>query len=96
MDALLQHHDVRLHHHLRHLGVAPGIIGWTMLTSMFTEIVDKTEWLKLMDFLFSHVFNQSLFVLVPVAGKDTVQTLYRVSTNSVLTQYYLCTVLTQY
>ena len=40
---------------------------------MFTEIMSKTEWLKLMDYLFTFVWRQSTFLLAPVAILRTIR-----------------------
>jgi len=34
---------------------------------MFTEVMSKAEWLKLMDYLFTFVWRQSTFLLAPIA-----------------------------
>ena len=47
--------------------MAPGFLGWTMLSSLFTEVLSRTNWLKLMDFLICHFDKIALILLAPVA-----------------------------
>jgi hypothetical protein len=67
INLLLQHHDVRLHRHLSSLGLSAGIIGWNMISSLFTEILGKEDWLKVMDYLITHIKRPSFFLLTPIA-----------------------------
>ena len=67
IDSILKLHDDNLHAHFRRLGVSVGLLGWEMLTSMFTEILGRNDWLQLMDYIFTYFGKSSLMVLAPVA-----------------------------
>ena len=66
-DILLRHHDGRLHTFLRKMNVSVGVVCWNMLSTLFTEVLSKSDWLILMDFLFSFVETPEYFYLVPIA-----------------------------
>jgi hypothetical protein len=74
IDSLLKLHDESLYSHLHRLGVAPGIIGWAMISSLFTEVLGREDWLKLMDFIFTYFEKSALVVTVPVAILRAVRT----------------------
>lgn len=67
IDTILALHDENLHSHMTLLGASPGLLGWSMITSLFTELLSKEDWLKLMDYLFSHISNSGLVILTVVA-----------------------------
>lgn len=67
IDTLLKYHDTKLYHHLKALKVSPGVLGWTMLSNMFTEILSRTNWLKLMDRLICTFDQISIILIAPVA-----------------------------
>ena len=56
LDALVYLHEPRLYsfmadnHH-----IAPGILGWTMLSTLFTEVLSRDVWHEVMDFLICHM-----------------------------------------
>lgn len=67
IDNLLKYHDSKLYTHLKKMSIAIGMLGWAMISSMFTEVLSKSDWLRLMDFLFTHYDKISLILLTPVA-----------------------------
>lgn len=67
LDNLLKYHDSKLHGHLKSLKVSPGVLGWAMVNSLFTEVLSRTNWLKLMDALFCHFDQIAIILLAPVA-----------------------------
>ena len=66
LDALLKYHDSKLYTHLKTLKVSPGIIAWAMLSNLFTEVLSRSNWLKLMDNLICHFDQISIILLAPV------------------------------
>lgn len=67
IDNLLKIHDAKLHTHLYKLNVSPGLIGWAMISSMFSEILNRQDWLRLFDFLFLNIEKASNIIITPVA-----------------------------
>jgi hypothetical protein len=67
LDALLQHHDEQLRTYFYKLDVAPGLIAWKMLSTLFSEILPKDSWLCVMDYLLVNIQDYSLFYIVPIA-----------------------------
>jgi hypothetical protein len=51
LSKILQQHDSRLYFHLINLGIVPGEVAWNLLSTIFTEFLSKSNWLKLMDFM---------------------------------------------
>ena len=66
-DGILKHSDARLHRHLKNLNIAPGVLCWGMLSTLFSEICNKEDWLRLMDFMFAHFSRTEFVLLAPVA-----------------------------
>ena len=66
-DNLMYHHDLRLRSYFRNTKVSVGVLCWNMLSTLFTEVLGKNDWLILMDFLFSYIETQEYFYLVPIA-----------------------------
>jgi hypothetical protein len=66
-DALLQMHEPSLHRHLRSIGMAPGIIAWRLLQTLFSEFLSKESWLRLMDYIVTHFETLEYSILIPVA-----------------------------
>ena len=66
MDALLRLHDPPLHAHLHSLGpaVSPGLISWSLLSSLFTHLLPRRAWLSFMDLLFAHIEHCALFLVL--------------------------------
>lgn len=67
LDTLLKYQDSKLHAHLKAIKVAPGVLGWAMMSNLFTEVLSRTNWLKLMDTLICHFDQISIILLAPVA-----------------------------
>ena len=70
LDALIKKAEPRLHNSLvTSYHVAPGLMGWIMLSSLFTEVLTRQDWCKLMDLLFLNFgrSNGRQILLVPVA-----------------------------
>jgi len=67
IDTLLRYQEAKLHAHLKRLGVFPGVIGWAMMSNMFTEVLSRTAWLKLMDCLICNFENVAMILCAPVA-----------------------------
>jgi hypothetical protein len=83
LDALLKYHDSKLHAHLKALKVSPGVLGWAMLNNLFTEVLSRTNWLKLMDLLVCHFEQISIILLAPIAiMKDLKAVLLSCDTSS--------------
>ena len=74
IDALLKFHDESLYSHLRRTGVAAGLIGWTLISTLFTELLGREDWLKLMDYIFAHFHQSELMIVTPVALLRAVRT----------------------
>jgi hypothetical protein len=74
IDQLLRYQDDVLHAHLRRLNVSPGLVGWTMLSTLFTEILGREDWLKMMDYIFTHFGDSKLVLAAPVAILRAVRT----------------------
>ena len=66
-DALLEHHDDRLHSHLYAQEVPPGLLCWTLLSTLFSEILSSNCWLTIMDYIFAHPSEMELMFLLPIA-----------------------------
>lgn len=68
IDALVTQHDSKLRYHFSRVqGVTAGQLGWAMMSTAFSEVLCRADWLKLMDFLFAHFRHPGYFVLAPVA-----------------------------
>ena len=69
IDALLRLHDPPLHAHLHSFtpAVSPGLLGWSLLSSLFTHVLPRRAWLSFMDFFFAHIEYCGLSLLAPVA-----------------------------
>jgi hypothetical protein len=66
-DALLALHDDRLHAHLYECEIPPGLMCWTLLSTLFSEILPSPTWLGVMDYIFSHLREMELMFLLPIA-----------------------------
>lgn len=66
-DALLLMHEPNLHRHLRGIGLAPGIIAWRLVHTLFSEFLSKESWLRLMDYVVTHFATLEYSILIPVA-----------------------------
>ena len=68
VDSLVHREEPRVHAHLvQKLNISPGVLGWVMISTMFTEVFSRQDWLKLMDFMFLHIKKVGSPLLVPVA-----------------------------
>ena len=67
VDALMQFHEPELHRHLRECGVDAQDYAWTLLRSGFTEVLSKSEWLRLWDHLVTDAANPEGFLHTVVA-----------------------------
>ena len=67
IDNNLRLHDQALYDHLMKYNVSPGLLGWKMLSTIFTEILSQENWLIIMDFIFLHFRKPELMIFVPVA-----------------------------
>ena len=52
-ELCLQHHDSELLVHLRRLGVPPDQYFWPLMSSLFSEVLPRPQWLQLWDWLFT-------------------------------------------
>jgi len=66
-DNLLMHNDAKLYNHFKSTNTSVGVVCWNMLSSLYTEVLSKSDWLVLMDTLFAHIDNQAYFYLAPIA-----------------------------
>lgn len=67
VDSLLRLHDTKLHSHMCKRNAPAGIAGWAMISTLFTEILSRENWLRLMDHVFFNSSKQGYFYLAPVA-----------------------------
>jgi hypothetical protein len=59
-QSLVRHYEVH--------GVSVGLIGWRLLSTLFTEFLSRDDWLPLMDFVFVHFQHQPAnMVFIPAA-----------------------------
>lgn len=66
-DSLLALHDDRLHAHLYACEVPPGLMCWTLVSTLFSEILPSPTWLGVMDYMLSHIREMELLFLLPIA-----------------------------
>jgi hypothetical protein len=64
---LLDKHDPNLRAHFYAMHAPPGILGWKLLSTLFSELIPTVEWQVLMDHLFTNIEEYSLIYLVPIA-----------------------------
>jgi hypothetical protein len=90
IDSLLRRFDPRLYSHLQNSGVSPGLLGWQMLSTMYSEVLSKGTWLKLMDFLLVRFASMEFAVLLaPVAILQALRTaLFAADTEAHLVQFF--------
>ena len=68
VDSLVYKEEPRVHAHLvQKLNMSPGVLGWVMISTMFTEVFSRQDWLRLMDFMVLHIKKVGSPLLVPVA-----------------------------
>lgn len=75
MDALVSMHDSKLKYHMSKVpGITAGELGWTMMSTGLAEVLVKSDWLRLMDFLIANFRHPGYFLLAPVAILRNVKT----------------------
>lgn len=68
INNLLKLHDIKLYQHLlQRVQVSPGLLAWQMMSTLFSEILSRSSWLKLTDYLFTYFERITYFLLVPIA-----------------------------
>jgi hypothetical protein len=74
IDSLLKFHDVRLYSFLLKLDISPGLLSWTILSTLFTEVLNRQDWFKLMDFIVLNFRKVSISLLTPIAILTSLRT----------------------
>ncbi len=64
---LLKMYDSKLYSHLVSIDASPAVLGWMMLSTLFTEVLSKSDWLKFMDYIFTNFERIGLSLLAPIA-----------------------------
>jgi hypothetical protein len=72
---LLKLHDLSLYQHFSRYSIIPGIFAWQLISSLFTEILNRNSWLQLMDFLFTYFTNISYLLMIPIAMMRDLKTI---------------------
>jgi hypothetical protein len=67
VEQIIHSHDPALMKHLVAAGVSSQTYAWAMLRSAFTEVLNKSEWLRLWDHLFTNAHDPAL-ILCAVAA----------------------------
>jgi hypothetical protein len=67
VDTLIYAQQPIVYQHLVDIGMSPGVLGWNMISTLYTEVLSRHDWLKLMDFMFLHIKRVGSPMLVPVA-----------------------------
>lgn len=62
IEQILEKEDAKLIAHLRANAFTPQIYAWPLLKSLFTEILSKDDWLRLMDHLFTYKEDPELIL----------------------------------
>ncbi|XP_051878780.1 TBC1 domain family member 31 isoform X2 [Pristis pectinata] len=65
IENILAHHDKELLQHLVNYNITSQSYAWPLLETLFSEVLTRTEWLKLFDNIFS---NHPSFLLMAVAA----------------------------
>lgn len=55
LDRELQRRDPQLYTHFQQHQITADVYGWSLLQTIFTEVLSEDEWLTLWDHLFTHV-----------------------------------------
>eukprot|EP00937_MAST-01D_sp_MAST-1D-sp2_P004524 g4524.t1 len=66
-EALLESHDPELLQHFVQHGVNAQTFAWSLLRSLFSEVLASADWLRLWDTLLSHPNDPALLVVTVVA-----------------------------
>jgi hypothetical protein len=86
---LLLHNDAKLHSHFKSTNTSVGVICWNMLSSLFTEVLSKGDWLVLMDFLFAYIDNQAYLYLAPIALLRAMRvTIFGITDSAYMIKYF--------
>jgi hypothetical protein len=67
IENVLKLHDKTLYDHLRNVCTSPGVLGWRILCTVFSEILSREDWLSLMDYTFLHYHQPQYMIFIPVA-----------------------------
>jgi len=67
IDRVLHIADAKLYNHLVKHNLPPGVAGWAMVSSLFTEVLSRENWLRLMDHIFINVSKTATMYVAPVA-----------------------------
>lgn len=68
LEQLLQLHDKVIYNHMvntLHIQ-SVGTVLWQLLSTLFTEIMHKDDWLRCMDYLILHFENMVYLLLMPI------------------------------
>ncbi len=89
LNDILKLHDTKLHYHFDRLGVSAGKIGWRMISTGFSEVLSRSNWLKLFDFLFTNIHTPEYVILVPIAIMRIVRSsFFHISTEDHIIAYF--------
>ena len=66
-EELMRFHDLDLYNHLKSKEISMINYLWPMYRTLFTEILNRDNWLELFDFLVTYRDEPHLFVFFPVA-----------------------------
>ncbi len=89
LNDILKLHDMKLHHHFDRLDVSVGKIGWRMISTGFSEVLSRSNWLKLFDFLFTNIHIPEYIMLVPIAIMRIVRSsFFHIGTEEHITAYF--------
>ena len=67
IDRVLHLADTKLYNHLSKCQAPPGVAGWAMVSSLFTEVLSRENWLRLMDHIFLNQSRTAALYVAPVA-----------------------------
>jgi len=67
IDRILHLGDAKLYNHLVKRDVPPGVAGWALVSSFFTEVLSRENWLRLMDLIFLNTNKTATMYIAPVA-----------------------------
>jgi len=62
LDHLLDLEDPKLLSHLRANSFTPQVYGWPLLKTLFTDVLARDDWLKLMDHIFTYRDDPELII----------------------------------
>ncbi|KAG5185634.1 hypothetical protein JKP88DRAFT_162613 [Tribonema minus] len=75
IEAALRRHDARLAAHLRKCGADTVVYGWSLLRSIFSEVLAGDAWLRLWDHIFAAAHDPQLLntavVAFAIANRDS-------------------------